>query len=287
MRPSNIIRSASPSPQVFWAFLVGFLLITRSASAIVLDWSSYNPVWTHSGGVYTTSINFDSTNPGNDVTITISGDTGEFLTGYPYNSPGVNSIITGGEGSSEESLLLAFNWNSRNDSVTVTFDFNYANGIQNLEFTLFDIDRLDNNTANSGFRDYISDITGSYNGGGNIVPTITVEDNDYTTVQNSGKSTQGIRGEDGVADNSDNGNAYISFGTNVVDQISFTYGNWTGSGGKAPSDPGQQGIGIYDLTFDKKSKVPEVGPALVASTLCALAVLYACARERLQRTTCG
>lgn len=249
--------------------LILLTLIPSTSKAVVLDWSSISSLsWTVSGGVYTTSFNFDSTNPGNDVTITISGDTSGFLSSSPYNSPGVSSVITGGQGSSEDSLLLAFNWGSRNNDVTVTFHFNYTDGIKNVEFALFDIDRLDNNTADSGFRDYISNINGSYNGGSNIIPTITVEDSSYTSVVNAGKSTQGIRGEDSAADNSANGNAYISFGTNVIDEISFNYGNWTGSGGKAPSNPGQQGIGVYDFSFDKNPKVPEVGTTVAAVTLC-------------------
>ncbi len=262
--------------------LIALLSWAQASYAIVLDWSSYNPTWSVSGGTYTTAINFDASNPGNDVTITISGDTSGFLTSSPYNSPGVNSVITGGQGTGEESLLLAFNWASRNDNVTVTFHFNYADGIQNLEFALFDIDRLDNNTSDSGFRDYISNISGSYSGGSDILPSITVEDTAYTTVQNAGKSTQGIRGEDGASDNSANANAYISFGTNVIDEISFTYGNWTGSGGKAPSNPGQQGIGVYDFTFDKKPKVPEVGITVTAVTLCLGASLRTYLRRKTQ-----
>lgn len=254
--------------------MFALLMWVQTSFAVVLDWSGYNPTWSVSGSTYTTAINFDASNPGNDVTITISGDTSGFLSSYPYNSPGVNSIITGGQGTSEESLLLAFNWASRNDNVTVTFHFNYTDGLENLEFALFDIDRLDNNTTDSGFRDYISNISGSYNGGADIIPTITVENTDYTTVLNSGKSSQSIRGEDSSSDSSANANAYLSFGTNVVDEISFTYGNWTG-GGKPPSNPGQQGIGVYDFSFDKKTNVPETGTALIATSLCLLTVVGA------------
>lgn len=249
------------------------LLLTTSAQAVVLDWSSYSPTWSVSGGTYTTSIDFDASNPGNDVTITISGDTGNFLSGYPFYSPGVNSTITGGEGYSEESLLLAFNWDSKYDQVTVTFDFNYADGLENLDFSLFDIDR---NTAgdNSGFRDYISNITGSYDGGANIIPDLTVEDSNYTEIRNNGKSNESLRGKDGATDSANSGNAYISFGTNVIDQVSFTYGNYTSGKGSAPNNPGQQGIGIYDFSFDKhKSKVPEVGPGFASALLCILIVL--------------
>lgn len=262
-------------------FLILLFLHPLASQAIVLDWSTISSLsWSTSGGTYTTSINFDSSNPGNDVTITISGNTSGFLTSSPYNSPGVSSTLTGGQGSSEDSLLLAFNWGSRNNDVTVTFHFNYADGIKNVEFALFDIDRLDNNTSDSGFRDYVSDITGSYKGGSNVIPTITVEDSSYTSVVNAGKSTQGIRGEDGAADNSDNANAYISFGTNVIDEISFTYGNWTGSGSKAPSNPGQQGIGVYDFNFDKNTKVPEVGSVLGAISLCLTTVLITYYRRK-------
>ena len=275
------IKGCAQQFSVKVVLLIILVIQPLPSQAIVLDWSTISSLsWSTSGGTYTTSFNFDSSNPGNDVTITISGNTSGFLTSSPYNSPGVSSIITGGQGSSEDSLLLAFNWGSRNNDVTVTFHFNYTDGIKNVEFALFDIDRLDNNTADSGFRDYISDITGSYNGGSNIIPTITVEDSSYTSVVNAGKSTQGIRGEDGAADNSNNGNAYISFGTNVIDEISFTYGNWTGGGGKAPSNPGQQGIGVYDFSFDKNPKVPEVGTTVAAVTLCIFAAMTGYIRQR-------
>ncbi|HEY1169989.1 MAG TPA: hypothetical protein VGH19_01350 [Verrucomicrobiae bacterium] len=247
--------------------IIGF---PTKSDAIVLDWSSYTSLtWTQSGSTYSTSIDFDPSNAGNDITISISGDTGEFLTGYPYYSPGVNSIITGGEGNNEESLLLAFNWSSRSDSVTVTLNFHYADGIENLEFSLFDIDRLDEGN-NSGFRDYISNIQASNDGGANVIPTLTQEDDDYVTIANKGKSSQTARGDEGSADNSDNANVDFDFGTNVVDQVSFQYGNHS----SAPSNPGQQGIGLYDISFNKaKPKVPEVGTNLAAFCLCACVVL--------------
>lgn len=261
--------------------IIALVFFAFRAEAVVLDWSNYSSLsWSHSGSTYTTSIDFDPSNPGNDVTITISGDTGNFLSGYPYYSPSVDSTITGGQGASEESLLLAFNWDSKYDSVTVTFDFNYADGLENLEFSLFDIDRnTDGN--NSGFRDYITDITGSYGGGSDVIPTITVEDTDYTTVLHSGNPNQAIRGQDGSIDSYDTGNAYISFGTNVVDQVSFTYGNYTSGKNSAPNNPGQQGIGVYDFSFDKHhSKVPETGTSLAGIMACLFVVLVRIWRNR-------
>ncbi len=50
----------------------------------------------------------------------------------------------------------------------------------------------------------------------------------------------------------------------AITNFSFTYGNET----NAPSNPGNQWITLYDISFDAKPKVPEWHPGLIAALLC-------------------
>ena len=75
--------------------MVVFCGIT-GAPAVTLDWSTVT--WT--AGSLSNSYDVDPTNPGNDITIAMSGNTGNFNSGSP-------SIGTGLGGTGKSSLQLA------------------------------------------------------------------------------------------------------------------------------------------------------------------------------------
>src|SRR5207302_9361434 len=100
-------------------------------------------------------------NPGNDVTITISGDTCQLqpslASGNPQ-TPAITRAFDGGLGTSPYTLELALNLTSNTQSVAFTLNFSalYAAGVSNVSFTIFDIDA--NNAGGSTYQDVISGI---------------------------------------------------------------------------------------------------------------------------------
>src|SRR2546421_1736491 len=145
---------------------------TGTASAVLVDWSALN--WP--AGSLTNSYDVDPANAGNDVTVTISGDTGQLqpslVSGSPQ-TPAITRAFDGGLGTSPLTLEMALNLTSNTQSVTFTLDFSalYAAGVSNVSFTIFDIDA--DNTSSSKYQDVISSIYAISTTATQIAPTIT------------------------------------------------------------------------------------------------------------------
>lgn len=232
--------------------LTRFLLVlsvfaATAARAVVLDWN--NVSWT--SGNLSKSFDIDSSNSGNDVTIAITGNTSYFKNGTPDDT----TDLTGGHGSSQQSLFLNMDYSNRSQAVTVTIGFHYSAGVDGVYFTLFDVD-----SDPSSYVDKISSIIGKDVNGNNVAATIITSPNN--TLVGSGTS-QYVIGNGAVGANSSNGNVYIYFSTTVT-QVSFNYGNDS----SAPGNPGNQYIGLYDISYTKHTNVPEVHPGLIAAFAC-------------------
>src|SRR5437016_10433619 len=77
-----------------------------SASAVLVDWSALN--WP--AGSLSNSYDVDPSSAGNDVTVTISGDTGQLqasLVSPNPQTPAITRAFDGGLGTSPETLELA------------------------------------------------------------------------------------------------------------------------------------------------------------------------------------
>src|SRR6478735_2374997 len=244
--------------------LAGFL--ATSAHAVVLDWDTvtWNP------GDLTNS--YDVTGDAvNDITIQMTSQQAnvwalDATTGI--KTPVVNQTMTGGLVPAENSLQLAANLHT-NSNASVQISFTGVPGIfaaQNVSFTLFDIDL----TAD---RDIISNIYGVAPDGTHIAATIT---NIGSSVILTGSGlTQSLTDLNPVANNSSNGNATISFGSAVITDVFFTWGNSAGP-------PKFQDIAIGDITF---TPVPEINPAAMSVASCLLAagmVVFAHRRGKRQ-----
>ncbi len=233
--------------------MLAWLITGSGVQAIVLDWNSVS--W--SDGALTGSIETDASNPGKDVTITITPNGGSY---FILNSPTVDNTLTGGQGTSANSLLLAVDWNTDAKSVTVKITFNYTQGVSGVSYTLFDVDALDAGN-NSGYQDEVSSIVAQNGSGPLIAPTIT-------TSSDNSKSGSGtnvvVRGTDTATDTANSGNVTVSYGTNTITSMTFTYGN----GPDSPNNPGTQGIGLYDITYTPKPKVPEFHVGIAAGLAC-------------------
>jgi hypothetical protein len=251
--PNRIWRSALIAP---------FLIAT--AHAVTLDWGTVP--WT--AGSLANSYDVDPANAGNDVTVTVSGSTAqlqpELAAPYPM-TPAITTDFQGGLASAPNTLCLAVNFTTQSQSVTVTVDFSalYTLGVQNVSFTLFDID-FDNAAGISTYQDQLKNITATSVGGGQVAATITTSSNN--TLSGSGL-TQVVDGTLSATDlgaGSGAGNVTISFGATAIKSFTFTYGSGSGT----VDDPTYQHVGLSDITF---TPVPEINPAWSAIGSCLLA----------------
>ncbi len=238
-------------------------LLPGSVSAVVLDWNSVT--WT--SGTMTLGYDIDPTNPGIDVTVTIIPSGGSFTwstgngsSGQP--SPVDDNSLTGGNGSSAQSLLLGVNWTADTQTITVIINFNYAQGVTGVSYSLFDID-YNNGGSNTGYDDQVSKIVAQYNNGPLIAATTLTGSTD-NTVSGSG-TNKVVTGTGGATDSTGSANATIGYGTNIITSMTFTYGN---NAANAPSNPGNQWIGLYDISYTPRARMPEVHPGVVAACFC-------------------
>lgn len=236
--------------------LLYLLLASPAVQGTVLDWSTIT--WTPGSLSNTYNLDGDSFD---DVTITISGDTSALVSGYPT----IGTDLEGGLGSADDALLLRLNFTDPSQSITVTVQFHYYYfGATNVSFSLFDVDGDQLGASpNYRFRDHLSELSATGDSG--LIPAVLTTG---TANSAAGSGTdQTVTGNDLANDTgtgSEAGNVNIDYGSNNVNEFSFTIGN---TGNILMGDPQEQAIAIHDLKF--KSKVPEVGTTLMAVAVCA------------------
>jgi hypothetical protein len=228
------------------AFLVAG---SRNADALVLDWNAVT--WSPGALINSYDLTGDAVN---DITVTVTSQQANIWQLDPTSgiqTPTVNQTLTGGLLPAENSLMLAANLHTNSNA---TFQLSFTGvypGAANVSFTLFDIDL-------SADRDIISNIYGVLSDGSHVAATIT---NLGSTVTLTGSGlTQTLTGNVPSPNNSGNGNATISFGSAVIYDVFFTFGNSSGP-------PRYQDIGIGDISF---SPVPEINPAAASAISCLL-----------------
>ena len=234
------------------------LLSGRDAMAVVLDWDTVT--WTN--GSLSNTYDVDPSNPGNDVTVSVSGNTSQ-LGSEPTGevTPALTTNLTGGLSPAQKTLTIFIDLTSTSQSVTVLVDFAafYPQGVENVSFSLFDIDFANEGGNGADFRDQLRSITAvAAVGGGTISPTITTSAGN--SLSGSGVN-QVVNGIATVADTSAAGTVLVDFGANAIRSFTFTYG----SGATQKADPTAQHMGLHDITF---TPVPEVNPALAGAFSC-------------------
>lgn len=147
--------------------------------------------------------------------------------GFGGQSPTVFNAFTGGLTPPEDSLTVLAN--QANQSGEVEIAITLPRSFSGLQFTIFDVD-----FASGQFADRV-EVVGT-SGGSTVLPTLT--NGNVNAV--SGNVAIG----DGGSDSDEAlGNLVVTF-TQAVDTVIVRYGNHT----TAPTDPGQQGIGLHDIT---------------------------------------
>jgi hypothetical protein len=239
-------------------------LLSPAAHAITLDWDGVT--WT--AGALSHSYDVDPAKAGNDITVAVSGNTSRLTTELVSPNPMTPAITTdfqGGLASAKNTLCLAVNFSSQTQSVTVTVDFSslYTLGVQNVSFTLFDIDF--SNVTNNTYQDQLAGITAtSIDGTTLIAPTITTSVANTLSGSGINQVVTGVASATDVGSNTGNGNVTITFGNTAIRSFTFTYGSGTGT----VPDPTYQHVGIGDISF---TAVPEINPGWSAVGSCLIA----------------
>lgn len=219
-----------------------------NAHAIVLDWDAI----TWPPGTLANSFDIDPINPGNEITITLSGDTNRLTTdpATGTQTPATTFSLEGGTSPVEAALHIAADLHT-NDKITFTVSF--SPGVHDVTFTLFDIDTETN-------ADEIRNIYALAPDGTQIAPTIT---NLGSAVSLSGSGLSqllvGTASSPNTGPGSDNGNATITF-AGYISSFTFTLEN-------TPGTPKLEQIALSDISF-----VPETNPSLSALAICLAAI---------------
>ena len=200
-------------------------VLSCPAGSSVFDWDTI-PGWT-AGSVDNTyafatygNVRFRLTNNGAYVNSATFGGA----------SPNVFNYFNGGLTPLENTLQVVSDQTNQSGVVTITMTL--PRSFTGLQFSIFDVD-----FGTNQFADRLV-VTGS-NGGTSVNPILTNGNVNFV----SGNTVIG----DGAAGNSEAlGNVVITF-TQAVDTVTIQYGNHT----TAPTDPGQQGIGLHDITVCK------------------------------------
>lgn len=235
---------------------LGFLLLLFAtlspAQAVLVDWSALS--WTP--GSLSNSFDVDAGTAGNDVTVTVSGDTSRLQSAIVggQQTPAITSNIQGGFGAGHMSLQLAVNFTANTQAITVTIDFSnlYAAGVSNVSFDIFDIDY-----ANSGpnmYQDVIRSIYATSTTGTQIAPTITTAANNTSSGSGIAQVITGLVSTSDTGATSGAGNATIAFNTASIRSITFTYGS-----SSAFADPSYQHIALDNISFIPESNTLYAG----------------------------
>jgi hypothetical protein len=244
--------------------LVGPFLVT-AAHAVTLDWDT--TAWT--AGSLSNSYDIDPSKAGNDITVTISGNTAQLQpknTAPNPQTPALTNTLQGGLGTAENTLCLALNLQNQSQAVTISVNFStlYTQGVTGVSFTLFDIDFA--NSGGSTFQDQLRSIQAIDINGNPVAATITTSVNNTLSGTGLSQVVTGTASGNDTGAGSGNSNVTISFGGAAITSFTFTYGSGSGT----VPDPTYQHMGIHDITF---TPVPEINPTWSAVGSCLVAAV--------------
>ena len=246
------------------ATFLGLVAFSTAGHAVTLDWDGVT--WTP--GSLSNSFHVDPATPGNNITVTVSGNTSQLqpeLASPNPMTPAIAAAFAGGLGTAQNALCIAVNFANQTQAVTVKIDFSaaYAQGVQNVSFTLFDIDF--SNVSGNTYMDELRNITAlSIDGTTLIAPTITTSSANTLSGTGINQVVNGIASVPDTGAGSGNGNVTISFGAAAIKSLNFTYGSGSGT----VADPTYQHVGLSDITF---TPVPEINPAWSTIASCLIA----------------
>ena len=244
-----------------------------SGKAAVLDWDI--TTWT-AGALTQTFYATNTANAGGkfyaddayagvgSITITLSGSTSGLISGYPA----IENVASSGQ----DGLRIMMNQPNNTAAIVTTITFGgYDSGVNNVNTILNDVDRT---SPGAGFIDVITNLQGRF---GTNAPTAAhlTRSQDNRLNNNDTLSAYGY-GTGSVTADSSRGNLGISYGTNTVSQVTFTYGNLPGT----DNNPVQQFTYLADINFTPVPKIPEVGTTLAVAFLCGIPLISRLIRRK-------
>jgi uncharacterized repeat protein (TIGR01451 family) len=190
----------------------------------LFDWDTI-PGWTP--GTVDNTYDFDNLG---EIRFELDND-GVFLNNAAFGgqSPNIEPVFSGGLATTEAALNMLANQANQTDDVEITMTL--PRTLTGVQFSIFDVDFL-----SGQFADRI-EVVGSNGGGAEFDAILTNGNVNFVTGGNV------AIGDGASASNEAFGNIVVTF-TQAVDTIIVRYGNHT----TAPVDPGQQAIGIHDIT---------------------------------------
>ena len=282
-----------------FARITGILVLLHAsvAGAFTLDWDQVD--WSQ-GDEQHTFYNVDGS--GIDVTISLNLSYDRATYRNPYNSrdrystttdwindaPNDNTTFGGDWGEENgESLYLGLNFatDDRTKSyLDVTISFSQP--VINTSFSLFDVDAYGYNYQGGyetgiQFVDIIEQIEGSNNGQSVGSGDVGYYSDKITAVTTGGETAYyGNTSLYNSNDQNDNPHSVMSLNWGQqVDSVSFRYT----TGSDAVRDPGNQAIGLSNISFYAYNAVPEASTILLGS-LCGLLLLGFAIRRQVQAT---
>jgi hypothetical protein len=238
------------------SILLAMLVLAARSSAIVLNWGSLPSGQSWTDGATSGSFNTDAANPGNDITISAVATGVSWTSGFPKNAADDGQSVVGNNDASTLHLRTP-TFNNHTSTITVTITFNYTAGVNNVSFTLIDIDAT---TSGTGWIDGIKSVSATTVSNTQIAMNATSANTSVTTVSGSGTlgmTVVGLTAAGNITDHS--GDVTFTSGTTAIKSITFTWYNPTGG------ELGGQVIALGNISY---TPVPEVGSSVGSLALC-------------------
>lgn len=236
------------------------------ANAVVVNWDTLT--WTP--GTFSNSYDVDPGNSGNDITVAVTFSDNRFTTdpATGLDSPSINNSLSGGLSPAENNLKFVVDYSTNLETITLNISFAafYPQGVQNVSFSLFDID-MDFGGPINKWQDQILSISAT-NGVTTFAPTITNVGSSVTlsgTGVNQVLTANNIVPDSGAGSSA--GNATIGFGSNAITSLTFTFA----AGPASNNNPDVQYFGLHDLSY---VPVPEMSSVSLAAVGCIVLVLW-------------
>lgn len=252
---------------------VALLLLTLPGAGVTLDWGALPEGQSWTNGDTKGSFDPDPANAGNGLSINIVSNGVKFSKEHPQNVQYDPEMQIGNDDAYSLRLRTPGMENEKN-SVTVTITFHYAAGVNNVSFSLLDVDGSDSK-AGGKWIDRISAISATPVEGPADSVALTGESVNpkVSILSDSGTLGMTVEGNPGAGDVTDHsGDVTFSTGETLITSITFTWNN----PGKYFDD---QAIAIGNINF---TPVPEIGASLGAWILCGGLLVLSRRRARRQ-----
>lgn len=234
-------------------------LLTLTRHGIVLDWSKLPEGQSWTSGDTKGSFDPDPANAGDDIAISVASHGVNFTNEYPQNAQFDPKMQIGNDDAFSLRLRTP-GMESEKNSVTITITFNYPQGVNNVSFSLLDVDASDADTGGRWI-DRISSISATpVEGPADSVALIGENiSTDVNTLLDSGTLKMTVAGNPKAGDVTDHsGDVFFHTDETLIRSITFTWNN-----------PGKnfdgQAIALGNISF---TPVPEIGGSRGSLIVC-------------------